>query len=57
MTATVVDDGVGFDPEAESDGMGLSNIASRVSSIRGELTLESRPGGGGTRVLVRIPVK
>lgn len=57
VTATVVDDGVGFDPEAESDGMGLSNIASRVSSIRGELTLESRPGGGGTRVLVRIPVK
>ncbi|MDE5944155.1 MAG: sensor histidine kinase [Rikenella sp.] len=57
ITATVEDDGVGFDPEAEYDGMGLSNIASRISSIRGELTLDSRPGGGGTRVLVRIPAK
>lgn len=55
-TATVRDDGIGFDPEAESDGMGLSNIASRISSIRGELTIDSRPCGGGTCVWVRIPV-
>ncbi|MDE6499482.1 MAG: sensor histidine kinase, partial [Rikenella sp.] len=57
IAARIEDDGVGFDPEAEYDGMGLSNIASRISSIRGELTLDSRPGGGGTRVLVRIPAK
>ncbi|WP_298064263.1 ATP-binding protein [uncultured Rikenella sp.] len=54
VTVNVADDGRGFDPEAESDGMGLSNIASRISSIRGELQIDSRPGGGGTRVFIRI---
>lgn len=58
ITATVQDDGCGFDPEATSDGMGLSNIASRISSIRGEWTLDSLPGGGrGTRAVVRIPAQ
>lgn len=57
ITVRVVDDGCGFDTEAESDGMGLSNIASRISSIRGELQIESRAGGGGTRVFIRISSK
>ena len=50
ISVRVADDGCGFDPETEPTGMGLSNIASRISSIHGELTLDSRPGGGGTRV-------
>lgn len=57
ITVRVADDGKGFDTEAESDGMGLSNIASRISSIRGELQIDSRPNGGGTRVLIRIHSK
>ncbi|WP_147288497.1 sensor histidine kinase [Rikenella microfusus] len=50
ITVRVEDDGKGFDTEAEAEGMGLSNIASRISSIRGELRIDSRPNGGGTRV-------
>lgn len=57
VTVNVADDGQGFDTEAESDGMGLSNIASRISSIRGELHIDSHPYGGGTRVFIRINVK
>ena len=57
ITVNVADDGIGFDTEAESDGMGMSNIASRISSIRGELRIDSRPGGGGTRVFIRINTK
>lgn len=57
ITVRVADDGKGFDTEAESDGMGLSNIASRISSIRGELQIDSRPNGGGTRVLIRMYFK
>lgn len=41
------DDGCGFDPEAMMDiGMGLSNITSRVSSIKGSFEIRSRPGKG-----------
>lgn len=57
ISVRVSDDGCGFDPEAEPTGMGLSNIASRISSIRGELHLDSRPGGGGTRVSIRITTR
>ncbi len=54
VEASVEDDGCGFDPEAAGDrGMGLSNVASRISSIRGELRIESRPRRG-TKVTVRI---
>ena len=57
ITVRVEDDGKGFDTEAEAEGMGLSNIASRISSIRGELLIDSRPNGGGTRVFIRINSK
>lgn len=41
------DNGVGFSPQpVENRGMGLSNIASRVSSISGELNIESAEGEG-----------
>jgi signal transduction histidine kinase len=41
------DDGRGFVPSAMMDvGMGLSNIASRVASLKGVCTIDSAPGAG-----------
>lgn len=43
----VVDDGVGFDPEARSDGrFGLLGARERVEALRGELRIDSAPGQG-----------
>jgi len=50
---TVQDDGCGFDPAAESKGMGLQNIRTRVASYNGILDINSRPGEG-TEVNVEI---
>ncbi len=50
----VVDDGVGFDMEKSSRGMGLANMKARTRALGGELELESQPGEG-TRIRVRLP--
>jgi signal transduction histidine kinase len=42
----IVDDGRGFDDQADSAGHGLRNIRARASAIGGGLRLASRPGGG-----------
>jgi len=42
----VVDDGVGFDPKTVQLGAGLTNVADRLGSIGGELTIRSAPGVG-----------
>jgi NarL family two-component system sensor histidine kinase LiaS len=42
----IVDDGSGFDDEAETRGQGLRNIRDRTTAIGGALRLVSRPGGG-----------
>jgi signal transduction histidine kinase len=53
----VLDDGVGFDPQAvpaERRG-GLRTIAERTARVGGVLTYESKPGEG-TRVMVEVPL-
>lgn len=41
------DDGKGFDPdEAARRGMGISNMTSRISSLKGEIEISSSPGAG-----------
>jgi two-component system LytT family sensor kinase len=60
MVVTVEDDGMGPDgrsPVYESEGLGLANVAERLSTLyqdRGGVKLEPRLGGG-SRVTVRIP--
>jgi len=49
------DDGVGFAPGSASDGFGLDGMRGRVAEVGGELDVASTPGGG-TRVVVRVPV-
>ncbi|MBN9502089.1 MAG: hypothetical protein BGO01_10660 [Armatimonadetes bacterium 55-13] len=49
------DRGIGFDPSAPgSTGFGLTSMRDRVAAVGGELTIQSRPGGG-TTVLARLP--
>ncbi len=50
----VLDDGCGFDPRADRSGEGLRSLRRRAAELSGELTVESRPGGG-TRVVFAVP--
>jgi two-component system sensor histidine kinase UhpB len=55
---TVRDDGRGFEPDATTTegggGLGLGGMAERARLVGGELTIESRPGGG-TELCLRVP--
>lgn len=55
LTIAVSDDGIGFDLEAASKGLGLDNVAERAASVRGRASFESAKGKG-TRVEVMLPV-
>jgi signal transduction histidine kinase len=52
----IVDDGVGFDPEATPDrgGLGLKSIRERAEHIGGSVAIRSQPGEG-TSVKVSVP--
>lgn len=50
----VSDDGIGFDPQAQTRGMGLTSMTARTQEIGGTLDIQSAPGKG-TRVVIRIP--
>lgn len=56
-TLEVVDDGVGFEPEAahQTGGLGLSGMAERTEELGGTLEIDSAPGAG-TKVTVKVPV-
>lgn len=50
------DNGRGFDPaEASNQGMGLSNISSRISSLKGGLSITSQ-NGKGMEAQIDIPI-
>ncbi|MCE6991368.1 ATP-binding protein [Dyadobacter sp. CY323] len=51
MVLTVSDNGVGMGDPAQSQGMGLSNLTSRVESLGGQMTVESAAGKGTTTVI------
>ena len=54
LELTYTDNGCGFNPDRViSNGMGLSNITSRVDSLNGELQITSSEGNG-MRVFTRI---
>lgn len=56
VAAVVEDNGIGFDPDAVSNGrLGLLGMRERAALVGGEVELESRPGGG-TTLVVRIPI-
>lgn len=51
----VIDDGIGFDIGKKRQGIGLSNIQSRVSMYEGDFKLTSRPGEG-SKLTVKFPI-
>jgi signal transduction histidine kinase len=55
LEITVTDDGVGFDPGARRDGLGLRGIEERVKEIGGALTIRSAPGRG-TALAIELPL-
>lgn len=56
MAVEISDDGCGFDPENPNHrGMGLQNIHSRVSLLKGNLLISSQPDHG-TCVCITLPV-
>jgi signal transduction histidine kinase len=53
LTVTVSDNGRGFDPTAEFEGNGLSNMKRRMEACRGSWSCWSRPGQG-TKVQLQL---
>lgn len=51
---TIRDNGCGFDPNAKTEGYGLTVMEERVRSIGGQLSIESNPGKG-TEINVKLP--
>jgi signal transduction histidine kinase len=55
LTFEVADDGAGFDPAAQPNGAGLTNMGDRLGALGGRLSVASTPGKG-TRVAGTIPL-
>jgi signal transduction histidine kinase len=55
LDISVKDDGVGFEPRAHRDGLGLRGIEERVREIGGVLTIGASPGIG-TALSMRLPL-
>lgn len=56
LVFSVIDDGVGFDPDTALLGMGCNNMRDRVEALDGTITITSTPGTG-TTISGRIPVE
>ena len=55
LLVMVSDDGIGFDPGAQSSGMGLGNLRTRAESSGGTVDIRSQKDAG-TSVIFRIPL-
>jgi signal transduction histidine kinase len=56
VRASISDDGVGFDTDSASEGLGLANIAERIDRALGSLFIDSAPGRG-TVIHVAFPMR
>jgi signal transduction histidine kinase len=54
LTATVEDDGTGFDPGTTPAGSGLANMRERIECVDGSFTVRSAPSRG-THIEARLP--
>jgi len=53
VSLTVHDNGIGFDPQTISFGIGMENIRTRISAYNGKMTIHSSPDNG-TEVSIEI---
>lgn len=51
----IEDDGQGFDPQIDTQGLGLLGAAERAAALGGQLQIASRPGGG-TKLRLLVPL-
>ncbi|TCJ12000.1 tetratricopeptide repeat protein [Flaviaesturariibacter flavus] len=56
LTATIEDNGSGFDPQEAAQGLGLRNIRTRIGYLKGSVDFDSRPGRG-TLVAFTVPLQ
>ena len=62
ITIEIEDDGRGFDPDkvsprpGDAQGIGLIGMRERVELLGGQFQIETQPGGG-TRIIVRVPLE
>lgn len=54
LILTIRDDGVGFDKEQQSNGMGMYNLKKRMEAINGQVAINSNPGSG-TEIILTLP--
>jgi signal transduction histidine kinase len=52
----VEDDGQGFDPDAKSEGAGITGMRERAALVNGTIRFDSE-AGLGTHVVVEIPLR
>ncbi len=52
----VEDNGIGFNPQQDKDGIGMMNISSRLNTIKGKADIEAGPECGVVAT-IRIPVE
>ncbi|MBN8826634.1 MULTISPECIES: tetratricopeptide repeat protein [unclassified Spirosoma] len=51
---TIRDNGVGFSPTSQANGIGMRNITARVETLKGVYKLESSPGNGAC-IQIEVP--
>ena len=56
LVLAVEDDGHGFDPDAKSEGAGITGMRERAALVNGTITFDSE-AGLGTHVVVEIPLR
>lgn len=55
ISVTIEDNGRGFDAKAETEGIGLKNMQTRIHYLKGTIEWDSAPGKG-TVVTIQVPV-
>jgi two-component system NarL family sensor kinase len=56
ISVMIEDDGIGFDPGQQKDGIGLANLKTRIDFLKGQLDIQSALGKG-TLVAIFVGVK
>jgi two-component system, NarL family, sensor histidine kinase DevS len=56
VTAVIEDDGRGFTPDRDGDGLGLLGMGERLALLGGKLKIESSPGAG-TTIVAEVPLR